>query len=1346
MRTRDVHSAVVASRKGNMEMLGSDLGSLLVFYVNRKKIVERNVDPEQTLLWYLRNRLRLVGTKVGCGQGGCGACTVMISEQHPARKAAYPNGIRHYAVMACLVPLCTLHGKAVTTVEGIGNTRTNLHPIQERLAKAHGVQCGFCSPGMVISMYALLRNNPKPDLEEIQTALQGNLCRCTGYRSILSANATFAKESCSKGADCCMNMPGAAEHEGNIVFSPTFDQSTFSPLDETQDHIFPSELELKDYRRQSLKFKGPNVTYYQTTDIEEASAILQEHPQAKVVGGCTAIAQDLQKGSSLVVLNLANMEELRRVTPEKTMIHENNHAAFGSMLTISEFGTELKNLVDFFEGVPGYKNRCMKAIFEKVDKIAATQIRNIGTIGGNIGSRNSSHDLTTWLAAVGCKVSTFTEDFLLDMDFYAKDSPALQPGRIIDKISIPLSNQDQYYRTYKHSKRGEFDWAVLSCGMGVHFDPGTTRIKQLTLAFSNLGIPLYMAKKTGVKAIGRLWDETLLSELQAELLTELNDIPPSNGERMSPFKKTLAAGFLFKFFHSVNDEMQSTKEDSSEKKGKTTSIVLTELANGPVRATQVFEEVPEGQSIADAVGRPLVHQSAFECAAGNARFADDIPKYEDEVHVVPVLSKKAHAKILGVDLSAALDLPGVVCYLDHHDVPGKNKFNADEELFASEKVTSEGVMIGAIVAEDSLTAKKAAKLVKVNYEELKPIISIEEAMAENPNKKPDLQINVGDLEAGFKSADHVLEGEFETGAQEHFYMETNAGIAVPSGEHQEMDLIGGSQSASFVCGHMSTILGVHRNRINIRVKRIGGGFGGKEQRPTCMWGACVVAANKLQRPARCVLTREEDMINTGKRHPALFKYKVGFSKEGKLIGVEADIHLNAGYCEDESKGVLAVALLNLEVCYRIPNLCARGHVWYTNTQCTSSFRGYGIPQASTFMENIIHDIAQTLDLSQEQIRSVNLFAEGDMTFSGTVLNNCTIGKCWQGCLEQSDYRRTREEFEAFNRQNKWVKRGIAATTVKFSLVCGRPRDSQGAALVNVNIDGSVLISHGGVEMGQGIHTKLIQVASRVLNISTDLIHIKETSTDIVPNATPTIGSQSTDLFGGAVKNACEKLMTRLQPYKDKQPDAGGWKDWVVRAYEDQVNLSATGFWKCDGGKGFDWETSKGKVSAYFTYGAACSQVEVDCLTGDHKLLRTDIVMDVGRSINPAIDIGQIEGAFVMGCGFHTMEENVHSPEGKLLTKNPHTYKIPTINTIPREFNATILKGVKNEFPKAVYSAKGIGEPALILSNSVFLAIKEAILARRRENGLTGIFRLNAPATSEKIRMACGDKLIESAKA
>ncbi|XP_064642226.1 xanthine dehydrogenase/oxidase-like [Lineus longissimus] len=1328
-----------------MEILGSDQQSLLVFYVNGKKIVERNADPEQTLLWYLRNRLRLVGTKVGCGQGGCGACTVMISEQHPAWKATYPNGIRHCAVMACLVPLCTLHGKAVTTVEGIGNTGTKLHPIQERLAKAHGVQCGFCSPGMVMSMYALLKNSPKPDLEEIQTALQGNLCRCTGYRSILSANASFAKESCGKGSDCCMNMPGMAEHEGNIVFSPTFDPRTFTPFDETQDFIFPSELELKDYRRQSLKFKGPNVTYYQTTDIKEASAILQEHPQAKVVGGCTAIAHDLQKGSSLVVLNLANMEELRDVTPEKTVIHENNHAAFGSMLTISEFRAELKNLVDVLEDVPGYKNRCMKAILAMLDRIAAAQIRNIGTIGGNIGSRNSSHDLATWLAAVGCKVMTFKEDFLLDMDFYAKDSPALEPGRIINQIIIPLSKQDEYYRTYKHSKRPEFDWSVLSSGMGVHFEPGTARVKQLTLAFSNLGFPLYMARKTGSGAIGRLWDESLLSDMQAELLAELNDIHPSNGERVSPFKKTLAAGFLFKFFHSVNDEMQSTKEDLSKKKGRTTSTVLTELAKGAVRATQVFEEVPEGQSIADAVGRPLVHQSAFECTAGNARYTDDIPKYEDEVYVAPVLSRKAHAKILGVDPSAVLDLPGVVCYLDHHDVPGKNKFNADEELFASEKVTSEGILIGAIVAEDSLTAMKAAKLVKVNYEELKPIISIEDAMAENPNKKPDLRIKNGDLEAGFKSADHVLEGEFETGAQEHFYMETNAGIAVPNGEHQEMDLIGGTQCASNLCEYMSTILGVNRNRINVRVKRMGGAFGGKERRTTAMWGPCVVAANKLQRPARCVLTREEDIINTGKRHPALFKYKVGFSKEGKFTALEVDMHLNAGYCTDSSIFVLAEGLVHMEGGYKIPNFYARGHVWYTNIQCSTSFRGFGAPQMTTCMENILHDMAQALALPQEQIRSVNLFSEGDVTFSGTVLNNCTIGKCWQGCLEQSDYRRTREEFEAFNRKHKWVKRGISATAIKYNLMANPPSDSQGAALVNVYVDGSVLISHGGVEMGQGIHTKLIQVASRVLNISTDLIHIKETSTDIVPNTTTTMASQSTDLFGGAVKNACDKLMARLQPYKNKQPD-GSWKDWVVGAFEDQVNLSATGFWKCLGGKDFDWETSKGTICAYFTYGAACAQVEVDCLTGDHKLLRTDIVMDVGRSINPAIDIGQIEGAFVMGCGFHTMEENVHSAEGKLLTRGPHSYKIPTINTIPREFNVTILKGVENEFPKAVYSSKGIGEPPLLLSTCVFLAIKEAILAKRKENELTGVFRLNAPATSEKIRMACGDKLIESAHA
>lgn len=437
---------------------------------------------------------------------------------------------------------------------------------------------------------------------------------------------------------------------------------------------------------------------------------------------------------------------------------------------------------------------------------------------------------------------------------------------------------------------------------------------------------------------------------------------------------------------------------------------------------------------------------------------------------------------------------------------------------------------------------------------------------------------------------------------------------------------------------------------------------------------------------------------------------------------------------DLSHGVMDRALFHMDNSYSIPNIRGVGIVCKTNLSSNTAFRGFGGPQGMMVTESWMSDIALKCRLPLEEVRQLNLYNEGDLTHFNQKLEGFTLRRCWEECLVNSDYHSRRKLIDEFNQQNRWKKRGMAIIPTKFGISFTIPFLNQAGALVHVYTDGSVLLTHGGTEMGQGLHTKMIQVASKTLGIPTSKIHISETSTNTVPNTSPTAASVSADINGMAVSDACQRILKRLEPIIRAKPK-GSWEDWVSAAYYDCVSLSATGFYRIPD-LGYDWDKNEGKPFHYFSYGVACSEVEIDCLTGDHKNLRTDIVMDVGSSLNPAIDIGQIEGAFVQGIGLFTLEELRYSPEGNLYTRGPGMYKIPAFGDIPTEFHVSLLRDCPNS--KAIYSSKAVGEPPLFLSASVFYAIKDAIVSARAESGLTGPFRLDSPATPERIRNACVD--------
>uniref|UniRef100_A0A5F8HK87 xanthine dehydrogenase n=1 Tax=Monodelphis domestica TaxID=13616 RepID=A0A5F8HK87_MONDO len=1135
--------------------------------------------------------------QLGCGEGGCGACTVMLSKFDRLQKK-----IVHFSVNACLAPICSLHHVAVTTVEGIGSTKTRLHPVQERISKSHGSQCGFCTPGIVMSMYTLLRNNPEPTMEEIENAFQGNLCRCTGYRPILQGFRTFAKVS-DVGQLLLQFLLNLS--------SSLFNSEEFLPLDPTQEPIFPPELmRLKDEPQKQLCFQGERVKWIQTATLKELLELKAEHPDAKLVVGNTEIGKRAmpRKGSHKV--KVQNWCLFLLVFPQ------GSHKTSVGCLRIA-FGLQSLKLflVAAIAELPSYQTEVFKGVLEQLRWFAGKQVKSVASVGGNIINASPISDLNPVFMASGSKLTLVSKGKLV---VFAKFS---------DHYTSTLCIfQGEYFSAFKQASRREDDIAKVTCGMRVLFKPESDQVQELDISFGGMADKTIPALKTTRKQQGRAWNEELLQEVCASLAEELSLEPDAPGG-MVEFRRTLTLSFFFKFYLTVLQKLGKDSTDVSE--GRAGLVVVVPL--------------------------------------GSQLFCDDIPPYSNELYLRLVTSTKAH-------------------------------------------VTCVGHIIGAVVTDTPEHAQRAAQAVKIEYEELPAIITIEVTDA-RPYHSPKgmcepyllLLLSFAITNIQFSV---TFSGELYIGGQEHFYLETHCTIAVPKGEEGEMELFVSTQNTMKTQSFVAKVLGVPDNRIVVRVKRMGGGFGGKETRSTVLSTAVALAAYKTGRPVRCMLDRDEDMLITGGRHPFLARYKVGFMKTGKIVALEVEHYSNAGNTLDLSQSIMERALFHMDNCYKIPNIRGIGRLCKTNLSSNTAFRGFGGPQGMLIAEYWMSEVALTCRLPAEEVRRLNMYKEGDLTHFNQKLEGFTLPRCWDECLESSKYHARRNEIETFNKENCWKKRGLCIIPTKFGISFTVPFLNQAGALVHVYTDGSVLLTHGGTEMGQGLHTKMIQVASKALKIPTSKIYISETSTSTVPNTSPTAASVSADINGQAVYEACKTILQRLEPFKKKNPN-GSWKDWVSLT----PNL------------GYSFETNSGNPFHYFSYGVACSEVEIDCLTGDHKNIRTDIVMDVGSSLNPAIDIGQVEGAFVQGLGLFTLEELHYSPEGTLHTRGPSTYKIPAFGNIPIDFRA-------------------VGEPPLFLASSIFFAIKDAICAARAQHAdfkMKELFQLDSPATPEKIRNACVDK-------
>jgi xanthine dehydrogenase/oxidase len=970
--------------------------------------------------------------------------------------------------------------------------------------------------------------------------------------------------------------------------------------------------------------------------------------------------------------------------------------------------------------------------------------QNVGTPSGNLATASPISDLNPVFmasnATVVAKSLEKTTEIPMSQFFKGYRTTALPPDGVIATIRIPICKEKgEYFRAYKQAKRKDDDIAIVNAAVRVSLD-NDHNVENVDLVYGGMAPTTVAAKKAMVYLQGKKWTDPKTLEGTMNALEEDFDLRFGVPGGMPTYRKSLAFGFFYRFYYDVLSQLQVKSTDVDE---GVIEEIEREISKGKKDhdATQAYEK--------RVLGKANPHVAALKQCTGEAGYTDDIPVQKNELYGCMVLSTKAHAKLLSVDPAPALDLPGVVDYVDHKDLPNAQANwwgapNCDEVFFAVDEVFTAGQPIGMVLAHSALQAAAGALAVKIQYEDLPAIFTMEEAIEAKSYFEHSHYIEKGDTEKAFEEADHVFTGVTRMGGQEHFYLETQACVVIPKPEDGEMEVWSSTQNPSETQAYVAQVCGVQNNKIVSKVKRLGGGFGGKETRSVQLAGICATAAKKVNRPVRCMLNRDEDMITSGQRHPFLSRWKVAVNNDGKLQALDADVFCNGGWSQDLSAAVIDRALSHSDGCYLFPNVNVRGRICKTNTVSNSAFRGFGGPQGMFIAESYMEEIADHLGMPVEKFREINFYKPNEETHFNQSLKDWHVPLMYKQIMEESDYMNRRKAVDEFNTENKWTKKGLAIIPTKFGISFTALFLNQAGALVHVYHDGSVLVAHGGTEMGQGLHTKMTMIAAEALGVPLPDVFISETATNTVANTSSTAASASSDLNGYAVFNACAQINERLAPYREKLGPKATMKDLAHAAYFDRVNLSANGFYKTPD-IGYVWGPNTGQMFFYFTQGVTASEVAIDTLTGDWTCLRTDIKMDVGRSINPAIDYGQIEGAYVQGQGLFTTEESLWlRANGQLFTRGPGAYKIPGFRDIPQEFNVSLLKDVEWENLRTIQRSRGVGEPPLFMGSAVFFAIRDALKAARKEWGEKEVLSLISPATPERIRVSCADPIVKRA--
>jgi len=1263
--------------------------SELRFWLNGEEIAVTNPSPTWTLLDWMREQHGLTGTHVGCGEGGCGICTVALARMDPKTKEP-----KLVPINSCLRRLCALDGCHVVTTQGLGSQSTGFHAVQAAIADGNGVQCGFCTPGWVMNMYSLLEKNEKPAREEVEQHFDGNLCRCTGFRPILTAFGAFAEGGSQCGRHRSVAHPVA----------------------------------MLSHKSRPLHFvdRAAKVNWYRPVNLEQyvqlaVSGMKLQPICAKTSDGVRKYYGKEYAEEGAVFVDITLIPELQGVELHKKELH------CGATVSIADL---IEALEKHASASPSFT-----VVAEHLKRVAAVQIRSVASWAGNIMFNREfpefQSDISTILAAAGtvfqvqCGLST--------RHLTTKELIELQGDALLLSMKIPKLPAGCVFQTFKTSQRHVFAHAIVNLGAFIAFEQDGQTVQDARIVVAGATRTLLVAHETAAQLKGCKLIQAVLDKGLNTLRAEIAENPSPSQVNTPEYLSDLAASFLYKTFLAGQPSLTPQQR----------SALVPFI---PADARPVSSGTESFGTAGSPVSQYIPKLTSKILASGEALFPSDFGVHSALFGQL-VFSTSANAQLVALDVADALKLPGVRDFVGASAIPGLNCVNAPfggENL--AEKVFFEvgdvlpcvGAPLGIMVADTWKQARLAAKSVTQKYKPVGAVVaSLDDAVRlrrstlavpamggvssggrRTGRREYVSEVNFG---PGRKGAEREISNTFKTGAQYFFYMETQAACAFPA-DGDGWEVVVSDQDSNFTQQCLASIMGVPMHKINVKVPRAGGAYGGKLNRQMLTASAAVVAANKLRRPVRVQNERSDDMQMITGRQPMNFNYDVTFSNSGKVDSMTMNMVCDPGWFYGDLVGDMSMAVHWADNCYKYQTFKVKVNSAPTDTPHSTSMRAPGCMQSILAAEVAMEHVAKTLNEPLEVVQERNFYKEKDVTPFGDHIGqfgyNWTVPLLWSRIQIDTNYAQRKADVHAYNGANRWTKRGIALSPVKY--VMDDSFYSSGATIC-IYSDGTVLVSSGGSEIGQGLNTKVACCVAETLDAPLDKVIVGPRETSKIPNNTGTGGSGTSECSAQAAIVAAQKLVPRLLPYRGEK----SWEDVVSAAAAKDVPLLASGWWQA---------SSTENANQYATQGAASCEVQIDVLTGELLVRRVDVLMDIGTQLDAAVDIGQLQGGFVQAMGYLTSEELKFGTDGTQLNAGTWDYKIPSAYDIPLVFNMSLLKDTPN--PTGVKGSKATAEPAMCLLPSVYLAVKHAIYAARVEVGLGDAwFNLNVPLTTEAIRSA-----------
>uniref|UniRef100_A0A0B7AUW5 FAD-binding PCMH-type domain-containing protein n=1 Tax=Arion vulgaris TaxID=1028688 RepID=A0A0B7AUW5_9EUPU len=1270
----------------------------ITFYINGKKyLVSDKYSPTTSLNDYIRDVAGLKGTKVMCKEAGCGCCAVTVTH------ASNGDVMETMSINSCVCPLYSVDGWQITTTEGIGNSKEGFHPIQNIIAKHNGTQCGYCTPGFVMSMYGLLHQDQKPTQQEIEDSFDGHICRCTGYRSILDAMKSFAVDSTAPNAKCIdiedlnkklcykTGQPCRKENVGKK-------SSVGGAKQEIGGPPVPLAIDLGQSR------------WYRPVNLKNLAELMQQHKthSTTVFFGNTSSGIFKHQGPYEVYIDLRAVKELHLYKEGNTSV------IFGGGTTLTKLKKHLKDI----QHKPGF-HYCARVI-RHLKVLASVLVRNAGSMAGNLMIKHAHpdfpSDLFTMLEAIGASVEIFDSNtagskkhsllqFLRDVDM---------KGKIIVTIEIPKWEKNDHYRSFKITPRWQNAHAYVNAAFKITLNDRKV-VGKPNFIIGGISAQTVHAIKAEEFITNKTLSDEVINETLKIMYEELH--PEAEPLTASPkYRKELAVNLLYKTLLEVYKPSKYNILSGSASMERSLSSGL-----------QTFQEKTDDYPLR----KPMPKKTASLQTSGEAEYVNDIPNFRHELSAALVVASVGVGKIGKIDTTAALQIPGVVRYLGADDIPkgGQNNYipshpvfgGWNEELFASKDIEYAGQLIGIILAETSALAEEGARMVKVTYENVQtPITDLETAIKKNSiHEGATHEKIVGDLAAGMKEAHIIVEGDVSEGTQYHFYIENQVALCVPS--EDGIDIYSATQAGDMLQRSVSQVLGKPMNYINLTVPRLGGSFGGKLIHSFSISSAAAIATEITGRPVRLNVDLSTNMKFNSKRFPIYAKYKAGCDNDGKLKFIQVDIYVDSGV---RPTPMIFDLIGLLDQGYYCPNWKVTLMQMKTNKAVGAATRGPGSVPASLIIETIMEHLAKNVHQHPIMFKEINLYETGQKDIEGIELTYCSMKSVWNRLKHTAEVTSRMEDVNRFNKNNLWRKRGITMCAVKYGMAW-----FPGGLPTHVSIfagDGTVTVLTTGVEMGQGLYTKVAQAVAHSLKVPLENVKVRPNQNNVLANASVTGGSTTSERCVMSAVQACTILNERLQPLREKMPNAD-WPSLLSASVFSNVELqaSSTHF------------NNTGVPIIYFTYMAGVVETEVDVLTGEFQVRRVDIMADFGESMNPTIDIGQIEGAFVMGLGAYLSENLTYDKTtGDILNDGTWEYKPPTSKDIPIDWRIHLLPDAPN--PAGILSSKAVGEPPIGLAMGALLSIKSSIESAREElTGQRDFLPVVAPYTVERFQQGAG---------